>query len=191
MSRLSSLVRETNDPEILQYIVDNLGKDIPMGSPYRQRVMGNIPVVAMKKLMWLQWMPPPKRNPLLERHLAFLKKQIEDAKKQREFLQAMLDEAVREDVGFIVQKLRDEQPLNRWLALQVVQRKWYPAEHLVLDLLDDPAPLVRQTARETLTRLSRGQDFGPLPGANRKQVQEAQAAWRTWLDAELAMRAAR
>jgi hypothetical protein len=102
----------------------------------------------------------------------------------REYLRLTeeLRQLAEEGTDAIALKLHDEQPLVRWLAVQVAGRQRLPLEGYLIDLLSDPAPLVRDAARQALIRLSRGNDFGPPRNATAAQVAEAVRAWRQWYD---------
>lgn len=50
----------------------------------------------------------------------------------------------------------------------------------LIALLDDDSSMVRQAARGSLVRLSRGHDFGPLPTASDSQRSEAIRNWEKW-----------
>jgi hypothetical protein len=110
-----------------------------------------------------------------------LKAQFEAMVKQSEMLEQKLREMLGEDEAVIAEKLKDEQPLNRWLAAQVAGRKRLHFEDQLIGLLSDPVPEVRQAARAALMRLSRGNDFGPMPNATSQQVTQSVQAWRWWL----------
>jgi hypothetical protein len=81
----------------------------------------------------------------------------------------------------IKEKLKEQQPLTRWAAAMVAGRSWLHLETELIDRLADPSPQVREAAREALVRLSRGNDFGPLPKATAQQIAQAVQAWRQWL----------
>jgi hypothetical protein len=111
-----------------------------------------------------------------------VKAQLEALAREQSQLQKMLRELGEESTETIAEKLRDEQPLIRWLAVQVAGRKRLPLEGALVEMLSDPVPLVREAARQALVRLSRGNDFGPTPGADAAQVAHSLRAWRQWLD---------
>jgi len=100
--------------------------------------------------------------------------------KQNEILAQMLRDLVKEKPDVITEKLKDEQPLVRWLAAHAAGRKRLPVEDKLIDLFADPYPQVREAARQALVRISRGNDFGPAQNANAKQVTQASQAWRHW-----------
>jgi hypothetical protein len=102
------------------------------------------------------------------------------AKMAREMAQA-LQTLARDGPEVVAQKLKDKQPLTRWAAVMVAGRKRLHLEAALIDRLSDPYPEVRAAAREALVRLSRGNDFGPLPSATAKEVTQSAQAWRHWL----------
>src|SRR5207245_6217599 len=95
-----------------------------------------------------------------------LKKQFEqfvrEQAKLNELLVELLRESGNEDETAVKEKLRAADPLMRWVAIQLVGKKWMPLEKDLIGLLADPMPGVRDAARQALVRLSRGSDFGPL-----------------------------
>jgi hypothetical protein len=101
--------------------------------------------------------------------------------KQNELLTRTLRDLLRENAEVIAGKLKDEQPAVRWLAAQAAGHKRLHLESELIDRLSDPYPQVREAARKALVRLSRGNDFGPLPSASGKEVAQSAKAWRHWL----------
>jgi hypothetical protein len=133
----------------------------------------------------------PRANPLLDRlfqqqqqQRALLAAQAFkvqfEARMAREFTQA-LQTLAKDGPEVVALKLKDPQPLTRWAAAMVAGRKRLHLEAELIDRLSDPSPQVREAAREALIRLSRGNDFGPLPGATAQQITQAVQAWRHWL----------
>jgi hypothetical protein len=119
------------------------------------------------------------RNRLLKAQFEAMVKQGQlMEQKWRELLEQKVREMLGEDEAVIARKLRDEQPLTRWVAAQLAGRKRLHLEKELIELLTDPAPAVRQAARAALVRLSRGNDFGPLPTAT--QTAQSVQAWRQW-----------
>jgi hypothetical protein len=123
---------------------------------------------------------------------AALKKQfdqmVRDLAKQNEILQPIVRELVHEEQDTIATKLHDDDPWVRYVAVHVAAKKWMPVEKDLITLLTDPYPAVRDAARQALVRLSRGNDFGPLPNALPVQVTQAQEQWQTWLDLQTTIR---
>jgi hypothetical protein len=111
-----------------------------------------------------------------------LKAQLEARARDQARLNDMLGDLLRESSEIIAEKLRDEEPVTRWLAVLAVARKRLPLEGRLIDLLSDPAPLVRDAAHQALVRLSRGNDFGPPREASPTQVAQAVRAWCQWYD---------
>jgi hypothetical protein len=104
---------------------------------------------------------------------------ISEVRSQREIAE-MLAELARDGPEVIAEKLKDGQALRRWLAALVVGRKRLHLEKELIPLLTDPSPPVQQAARAALVRLSRGNDFGPLPTATATEVTQSARAWRWW-----------
>jgi hypothetical protein len=64
-------------------------------------------------------------------------------------------------------------------ALAIANRKLDMHEELI-GLLEDDDVYVQQMARRSLVRLSKGQDFGPLPGGECSEQAEAVLLWNSW-----------
>lgn len=77
-------------------------------------------------------------------------------------------------------KLKDDRAEVRAAAARNIGARGlrYGAE--LIDLLSDSEADVRQAARRALVRLSRGQDYGPEPGASDDDVAVAVRDWRAW-----------
>jgi hypothetical protein len=82
--------------------------------------------------------------------------------------------------GEVRGKLKDDLPEVRRAAVRVVADKHPEIGDSLIDLLDDDSAAVRVEAHDALVRLSRGEDFGPGPGAGRAQREQAQRRWRDW-----------
>jgi hypothetical protein len=136
------------------------------------------------------------RNALLQRKSpAQLYQEMRQEHQQRDQLQALL-KAIQDNyqlqnqlynanlakaVPDLVEDLRSDDPLTRFLAVQAVGQRRLHLERTLIDLLGDPVFEVRQAARAALARISRGTDFGPYPTATGPQVARAQSAWMEWL----------
>jgi hypothetical protein len=136
------------------------------------------------------------RNALLQRKSpAQLYQEMRQEHQQRDQLQALL-KAIQDNyqlqnqlynanlekaVPDLVEDLRSDDPLTRFLAVQAVGQRRLHLERTLIDLLGDPILEVRQASRAALARLSRGTDFGPYPAATGLQVARAQSAWAEWL----------
>jgi hypothetical protein len=202
-SKLTSLVRESGDPWLALYVMNNLGKGVPPQSRYygqlqRWRVEMRTQLVSMvarpletRKTSFktrVERLPErikaelvvaenlPAQQEMLE--TASMKLKL-DAQAIRE-LGPMVRELAKAKQWSVAEKLKDPAPLTRWAAVQVAGHKRLHLEEDLIGLLSDPYPLVRQAARQALVRLSRGNDFGPLPTATGKQLAQSAQAWRQW-----------
>jgi hypothetical protein len=79
-------------------------------------------------------------------------------------------EMLEKETSSLLDDLRSDDPLTRFLAVQAVGKRRLHLESTLIGLLGDAVPEVRQAARSALVRLSRGSDFGT-----------ARDAWRSWL----------
>ena len=116
---------------------------------------------------------------------AFMLRQLQEIAKeqakQAEILNGLLRALAKEDPENIRRKLQDFDPFTRWLAIQVTGKKRLPFEYDLIDLLDDPHPMVRKAAHQALVRVARSTDLGPLPKASAGDVENSQRTWRVWL----------
>lgn len=204
---LQSLVRETRDPLVVIYVLENLGRGVPTHSEYYS-LFTTYRQEMQLLLIGLQWNPQKVWGPrgqvnanlanVLLRQQEALRQAIQDAEyqafmakqlqqmaqeqaKQAEMIDGLLRELSKEEAVVIANKLIDPDPMMRWLAVQVGGKKRMPIEHDLIKLLADPHLLVRQAAHDALFRLSRGTDFGPDAKATAKQIASSQVAWREWL----------
>jgi len=115
---------------------------------------------------------------------AFMQQQFEEMAKeqakQNEILRGLLRQLVKEEDVVIINKLIDPEPMQRWLAVLVADRKRLQVQEKLIDLLDDPHPAVRDSAHHALVRLGRSTDFGPPAKAKAKEIASAQKSWREW-----------
>lgn len=114
------------------------------------------------------------------RRLAIGAQQIEFATKAADEYARLLREVAKEGAEAVRTKLKDPQPLTRWIAATIAGKKRMRLEAELIRLLMDPSPVVRQAARASLVRLSRGNDFGPPPRATAKQAASSARAWQWW-----------
>lgn len=84
------------------------------------------------------------------------------------------ESAVKENLGHELVEMRKS-------AMRVIAVKMPRLGGELIDRLSDDKEEVRTAAHEALVKLSRGQDFGPAAGADKEQIAEAQAKWRSWL----------
>jgi HEAT repeat protein len=113
--------------------------------------------------------------------IAIQEKQLATTLFQQSSLNLFACKMLRENPGSLRDKLRAPSPVVRLLTLQVVARRRLPLETEVIERLGDPSPVVSQAARETLVRLARGTDFGPLPGTAGVRRRKAIQKWKDWL----------
>lgn len=86
----------------------------------------------------------------------------------------------RQSESVVKEKLGHELVEMRKSAMRVIAVKMPRLGGELIDLLSDGKEEVRAAAHEALVKLSRGQDFGPAAGADKEQIAEAQAKWRSW-----------
>jgi hypothetical protein len=104
-----------------------------------------------------------------------------DARKLgRELLDKHLGRQTEEVVR---EKLGDDNPEVRGAAARVAGARFPSLGGSLVDLLVDPKPEVRESARQGLVKMSRNtQDFGPRPEDSVEAQKESQRRWRAWLD---------
>jgi hypothetical protein len=120
---------------------------------------------------------------LTQKFLTNLEGWTKDQAKMSETLDMLYREFKDEDTLGIIVRLKDDEPLNRWMAIQVAQRRWEKVEHFLVELLDDPVPMVRQAAHQALVKLSRGADHGPFAASpTPTQIRTAQKQWRAYVE---------
>jgi hypothetical protein len=86
----------------------------------------------------------------------------------------------RQTPAVVKAKLTDDRAEVRAAAARAVAARGLRYGSELIELLTDSDKGVRQAARQALVRLSRGQDFGPEPGASEKEVSAAVQMWRAW-----------
>jgi hypothetical protein len=86
----------------------------------------------------------------------------------------------RQPAATVKAQLKHDRPEVRAAAARTVGKRGlrYGAE--LIELLTDSEADVRQAARQALVRLSRGQDYGPQPGASEQDVSAAVEWWQSW-----------
>lgn len=83
-------------------------------------------------------------------------------------------------VPVLKQALKHQNPMYRYAgALAIGNRKLAMQEELI-GLLQDEDVYVQQMARQSLVKMSKGQDFGPLPGCACSDEEGAIQQWRDW-----------
>jgi len=87
---------------------------------------------------------------------------------------------VRQGAAMVRQKLSDDNAEVRKAAVRAAARTAGMVADLI-DRLDDMQSDVSEEAHAALVKLSKGQNFGPQPGADSMERQEAIARWKAWL----------
>lgn len=208
-SRLDSLVGEIKDPWVYAFVIENLGKGVQLDPSYANQIVAQKTKFAkrLNQMIWASAGQAQDRvpfekfpNPLAKlKHMEaqrmllkeaevrtimqqFAKHQMELAAKSERELAVLVREFQKEDTVGILCRLKDEEPLNRWMAIQITQYRWEPLENFLVEALEDPVPMVRGAARQALVKLSRGNDFGPIAAnPSRDQIHTAQKHWRSYL----------
>jgi hypothetical protein len=100
---------------------------------------------------------------------------------QRELLD-LVQKMLEDNPELIRKKLAANQPIMRFIAVQIISKRRLPFEKDLIERFNDPDPAVRLAAHNALVYLTRGTDFGPVPGASRRGVERAVEKWRHWLE---------
>mgnify|MGYP000885102931 CR=1 FL=1 len=127
---------------------------------------------------------------LSTRELGALGSLLDGARKKEEYalslktqkiMEPLVSEAWRSADDQLVAKLIDTNPLQRWLAADVLSRRQVHVEKELIALLKDPYPDVREAAHQALIRLSRGADPGPKQLDTKRNIDSAVERWTHWL----------
>jgi HEAT repeat protein len=149
----------------------------PMHQNFRGMV--SIKTTALQRLLNQFWRIQLKTQAdmltmWMEVNSALHKDEIEEQKKT---LRAL----ITDDEEVVRARLKDDNPLYRLGAAQSIQRRRLHLEKDLLKTLEDPQPLVRETAHQGLVRLARSTDFGPKPRAGRLELNQSVRRWKAWL----------
>jgi hypothetical protein len=79
------------------------------------------------------------------------------------------------------EKLKDKRAEVRAAAARAIAVKELHLEDDLISLLSDEDPVVSQSARQALTKLAGGRDFGPEPAATDKDRAISVRRWKAWL----------
>jgi hypothetical protein len=85
----------------------------------------------------------------------------------------------RQPATVVKEKLKDEQVEVIKAAVRVAGKTRSLGGDLI-DLVADDRTEVREAAHTALVSLAKGEDFGPSPGADREEREQAQQKWRAW-----------
>jgi hypothetical protein len=101
----------------------------------------------------------------------------------RELLDAHLG---RQSRSAVQEALGDDSTEVKKSAVRVLADKHPDLVPAILDRLTDDDEAVRAEAREALKKLSKGEDFGPSPGATKEEQREARKRWQDWWERKTA-----
>ena len=180
--RLTALVQGCTDLPLLDYVIDNLPKDLPpqvvshQSAAYLQRPL----LVAFQRKCELLGEPYLELTKYFQQE-EFTQFQRESNALAREQSQS-LRSLSREKREVLQRHLRDPEAAVRLLTIVAVALGRRHLESDLIERLDDQDAVVRQAARRTLARLARGTDFGPSPGASQRGIALSIDNWRHWLD---------
>lgn len=177
-------MRVVDDPYVLFYIIDHLGKDVPPSAPLYKSLVG------LQQITWRRLLIVPLPADLqdkVKKHVStFLLDKSSDKSKERKILQDLAPHLFKASVKEIRAKLRDSNNTVRSLAIAVVERRRLPLEKELVSLLDDPT--LQGTAHRALVRLARGTDFGPTRNMSHRTQVRCIAKWQKWLALQQAAR---
>jgi hypothetical protein len=192
------LVKENGDPFLCLYILQNLGHGVPPESPYFVHIQQLRVKIYLAQLgarsPWGRKVAQNQRNTpaylyggdllwaqQVEYMGAMQAQFMRDVEKLDAIVLRLVSEWASEGKDSIAKKFRDPDPFIRWVAVHTAGKRWMPLEKELIELLADKDAAVRDAARHTLVRLSRGNDFGPLLKATPGQMEHAQNQWNQWL----------
>jgi hypothetical protein len=190
-SRLTRLVEAENQPELYLYVATQLNDFPDDGTFWNQRI-GEIRRQMIERLFPRLFddkahpalekaVPGPLRDLIARRGKIQGFLQINRLQKERELLEALLRQLLRENPDVLRERLTDRNPAIRFLTIQAIARRRLPLERALIERLVDRDPAVIQAARAALVRLGRGVDFGPAAKATRTQRYKAVERWTEWL----------
>ncbi len=188
--KLTRLVQTEDQPELYLYTCLQIGRNVPLDDSFFGKTIRKVQRKMLQKLFVhrLRGKDPLDRavgGPLREwvdrqrkvERLLDLTRLVEE----RDLLEALVRQLLREKPEFLVKKLGDPNPAIRWLTIQAIARRRLPLEKALIERLSDPDRAVAQAARTALVRLGRGVDFGPPAKATRPQRHKAVERWSDWL----------
>jgi HEAT repeat protein len=101
---------------------------------------------------------------------------------QQSSVKLFIDKITKEKPDVLQKQLQSKDSLARLLVITMIGQRKIHLEVEIIQSLNDPLPEIRQAAHNALVRISRGTDFGPVPGASRRGVERAVEKWRHWLE---------
>ena len=190
-TKLTSLVEAEDQPELYLYVATHLGTNIREDDSYFSTSI-RIRKGMIEKLflaLFGRKLPPvlDKAGPDPQRDLVVRRRQLEELlqiprlQKERELLEAVVRQLLREKPDVLRERLTDRNATVRFLTIQVIARRRLPLERALIERLADRDRAVAEAARAALVRLGRGVDFGPVAKATRAQRHQAVQRWSEWL----------
>lgn len=107
-----------------------------------------------------------------------------DAAARKLALGLLTQQVQRQPTERLKSLLKDNRPALRAAAAWTVGARRLRWGGELIELLQDPEPLVQQAARAALVALARGVDHGPAPGASFGDRETAVRNWRLWWSAQ-------
>jgi hypothetical protein len=170
--RLTRLVQASDDPQVLIYVYNNLGKGVAADGCFARALARTRLKAAARMLDLLQSRPEIAADLPMAEAQPFLA--AAEVLGYRGVDSPHATAALRE-------RLHDKAPLVRWLAVQVVAERKNPMMEEMIERLEDSNAAVRQVARGALVRWSRGTDFGPALDAGKAECARSVERWTNWL----------
>jgi hypothetical protein len=209
-SQLSDLVEATKDPLVLAFVWANLGKAVPRDACFTDTIMhirrkvlhrllggpGHHPHHALpahvfwqrQQQVWVDQMArlQRKQREMIEDHLttALLDVQERDLTTQlvrQSSLDRFIHKLAEGGPDLLRQQLHNDDPIARLLVILTIARQRVHLEKELIERLNDPHPAVRQAVHDTLVRLTRGTDFGPVRNTPQPGITRSADKWRQWL----------
>jgi hypothetical protein len=183
-SALLGAVSAARTPALHQYVLQNLGKGVPPNSTVAPLIQ-NTRLALFGELAGRNIPGAARVNLNRQQQLGVIKQFMVEVKRDKverqKLAEKLVGEMAQETPAELRARLTDQEPMVRWVAVQVIAQRWLRLEPELINLLNDPSIEVREAAHLTLVRLSRGADFGPAVQATAAQRAQAAAAWRRWL----------
>jgi HEAT repeat protein len=157
---LQTVIPACNDPRQLDFIVKDLGTVNPHTSLLDADYINGLRALCVQRKAELQLM-------------------LIAAEKQAEFNRTV-EKLMELSDAELLKVFKDKSADVRLAALTAAAAKRLHAEDDLIERLNDTDPRVVQLARQSLMRLSRGTDLGPVADAGQLLRQTSQKRWREW-----------
>jgi HEAT repeat protein len=156
---LCPAIANCNDPQQIDYVIQNLG------------ALGRNSVFDTDSIKFMLDLCNQRKTELLLMTIA--------AEKQAEFNRTV-EKLMELSDAELLKVFKDKSADMRLAALTAAAAKRLHAEDDLIERLNDSDPRVVQLARQSLMRLSRGTDLGPVADAGQLVRQTSQKRWREW-----------